>query len=417
MKHVRQKVYTLLRKSEKYTKTDMVYLAKGGSWLMSGQFITTIFSLILSVAFANLLPKEVFGNYKFILSLAGIISAFTLTGIGTAVIQSVARGYEGALKTGFWIQLKWSIFIILASLTGAIYYFLNDNNLTAISLLVIGSTYPIITSSSLYSGFLTGKKNFKLIALLNIFRNVLPVILLLITVFLTQDTLVIIFVYFISNTLASIYSYLIVIKKYKPKQKTDKEMVSYGKHLSIINIISAVAMQIDKILVFHFLGAAQLAIYAFAIMIPNHIHGLFKNISVLAFPRFSQQNKFELKKSLPSKTFKLFIFSLLISILYIIFSPFIFKLIFPLYLDSIIYTQFFAINIILTGGLLISSTFIQSQKLIKETYIISIFKNILKISLLYFLIPVYGIIGAILGILIPRFISLFLSFALIKIHK
>ena len=38
---IKNKTYKLLRKSEKYTKTDMVYLTKGGFWLTLGQIISS----------------------------------------------------------------------------------------------------------------------------------------------------------------------------------------------------------------------------------------------------------------------------------------------------------------------------------------------------------------------------------------
>ena len=60
--------------------------------------------------------KNTYGNYKYVLSLVGILGAFSLSGINTAVIQSVAQGYEGALAQGFRLNLKYSAGIIGLSL-------------------------------------------------------------------------------------------------------------------------------------------------------------------------------------------------------------------------------------------------------------------------------------------------------------
>ena len=43
---------------------DMTYLAKSGSWLVSGQIISSISAFLLSVIFANLLDKQSFGTYQ-----------------------------------------------------------------------------------------------------------------------------------------------------------------------------------------------------------------------------------------------------------------------------------------------------------------------------------------------------------------
>ena len=106
---LQHKIYKALKWSEKYTKTDMVYLAKGGSWLVGGQVINTIAVLALAIGIANFLPKEIYGNYKYVLSLIAIIGAFSLTGMATAVTQAVAKGFEGNLKYGLKISLKWSL--------------------------------------------------------------------------------------------------------------------------------------------------------------------------------------------------------------------------------------------------------------------------------------------------------------------
>ncbi|HEY4510903.1 MAG TPA: oligosaccharide flippase family protein, partial [Candidatus Paceibacterota bacterium] len=102
--------YDFLRGTEKYAKTDMLYLAKGGFWITLGQGISTIAGLALAVGFANLISKEVYGTYSFILSLAGVISVLTLTGTRTAMTQAVARGFEGTLRASFWMSIRWSIF-------------------------------------------------------------------------------------------------------------------------------------------------------------------------------------------------------------------------------------------------------------------------------------------------------------------
>src|SRR5436190_679725 len=109
MQNLRAKVYSLLRKSEAIFKTDMIYLAKGGFWQAFGQASSSIFSLFLILTFANLVPKETYGLYRYILSLAGILGVFTLTGMNRSVTQAVASGYDGALKTAVTYQLKWSL--------------------------------------------------------------------------------------------------------------------------------------------------------------------------------------------------------------------------------------------------------------------------------------------------------------------
>ncbi|MDP3875262.1 MAG: oligosaccharide flippase family protein, partial [bacterium] len=126
MQNLWDKTYRLLRGSENFFKADMVYLAKGNFWQVSGQVISNILSLGLIVLFANLLPKETYGLYKYILSLAGALNIFTLTGMNQAIVQAVAAGNDGALRTSVKYQMKWNVMQLIAFWILGAYYLLND---------------------------------------------------------------------------------------------------------------------------------------------------------------------------------------------------------------------------------------------------------------------------------------------------
>src|SRR3990167_10664736 len=91
---VRGRLYRFLRWSERYTKTDMVYLASGGFWLVLGQIIFALSAFILAVAFANLVPQATYGTYKNLTSMAAMFAIFSLPGMAVAVTRASAQGNE-----------------------------------------------------------------------------------------------------------------------------------------------------------------------------------------------------------------------------------------------------------------------------------------------------------------------------------
>src|SRR3990167_5586122 len=168
MHGLRNKAYGILRWSEKHTQADMVYLAKGNFWQILGQMFTSIIGLALTVIFANYLPKETYGTYRYILSIAGILSVFTLNGMNQAVSQAVAVGKEGALRASVKYQLKWNIMQFLAFVISGTYYFLNENVHLAISLWIMSIFSPLAAVFNIYGAYLSGKRQFRLNNIFNI---------------------------------------------------------------------------------------------------------------------------------------------------------------------------------------------------------------------------------------------------------
>lgn len=393
-----------LRWLEKYTKTDMVYLAHGGFWLTLGQTISTLSSFVLAIAFANLVPKEVYGTYQYALSVMSMLTVFTLTGMNTAVAQAVARNFEGTLKKSFWVQIKWNLLMFLASLSGAIYYFIHGNKTLAITLLIIGIFSPLSNSANTYTAFLNGKKYFSNLSKFTITSNLLTVLAVFITILITKNPLWIIFINVVSTTTLNLILYSFTIKKFKPNNQDDPYAVSYGKHLSFMNILNTISSQIDAVFLFHFLGAIPLALYSLAIAPIEQLRGIIKNIIPISMPKFATIELTSIKKTIWRKVLVLALVLGGMTLLYIIFIPFVFKVFFPKYIGVIMISQVYSLTLIPYFMLPLMSA-LQAHKRVKDLYIINNVTPIIQISFLFVGIYFFGLFGAITAQVLYRLVS------------
>jgi len=392
----------------------MVYLAEGGFWLTVGQAVASGAALLISIAFANLLPPETYGIYRYIISIGSLILITTLTGVDAAVTQSVARGYEGALPIGVKIKMKWGCIGTLVALAIGVYYFLQGNSTLAISFGVVSLFMPFSESFDVYNAFLTGKKLFGIQTIYGIIRKIVYIVAIVGTLFLTDNVYTIISVYFLSLTIPALIFLFITYKKYKANDSRDTDMVSFGKNLSIVHLLSLVAMELDKILVFQYVGAVDLAVYALAIAPADQIKGLFKNVNALAMPQFAQRNVEEIKAAIRKKLKILFLAVSSIVFVYILLASPFFEIFFPKYLASVPYSQVLALSVIpvVVTGLLY--TILEAQKAQKELYQHSIYSNVLNLVILFPLVYYFGIWGAVGARFVTRVFALGLTTFLVR---
>lgn len=408
---MKEKIRKILLWSQKYTKTDMLYLAKGGFWSGLGFSINSILGLLLVVAFANLLPKETYGIYKYIMSLAGALGFLTLTGMNNAVIQAVSKGYEGALKQAIKIQLRWNfLFLIGLSVLGS-YYLIKGNDVFSTSLFIIGIISPLATAFNTYGAFLTGKKEFRKLSVYSILSELFRIGLVILVLFLTKNVVLIITLYMISGLLPNIYFYYQVKKLSKSEventdEKQSKELFKYGAHLSIVNIFATISQHIDKIVLFQFLGPIQLATYYLARAAPDRIKGLSKNMMNIVFPKLATKNLIELKNTFYRRLFQSLIFGAVLAGIYILLAPFLFKYLFPKYLPSIFYSQLLSLNLILVLPITYFAYMFQSQKLVKPIYQISVTTNIIEITLYIVMGAIWGILGVIFAAILSNLFTI-----------
>lgn len=404
MEKLKVRAHDFIKSGEKYLKTDTVYLAKGSFWNILSQAASTVVSVGLAVVMGHLVPKELYGNYKYLISLASLMGVFSLTGLSTAVIQAVAKGYDGELREAFKLNLRWSFAIISMSLIGALYYYFNKNFTLAGALVLIGALTPLLNGALLYISFLSGKKEFKFLAISGFWRNAVPAMLITITILFTQNPLILVATYLISNTAIAMFFYFYSLKKYEKNKNVDPETGRYGIHLSVMGILIGIAEQIDKVVVFQHLGGAPLAVYSFATAIPIQLKGLFKNVYQLTLPKFSERPIQEIRAGMRQKMIISGVALILIVALYIAVAPFIFKLLFPKYIESVIYSQVFAL-FLLPYIMIFPQAALHAHRAVARLYETNIYLSVVKIILILVPIFFYGIWGVIGGKIAYEFFS------------
>lgn len=402
-------VRSLLLRSQQYTGTDNVYIARNSFWITTAFGITSLFSLILVIAFANLLPKETYGTYRYVMSLAGVFSFLTLSGMNTAVTQAVARGNDQVLPYSIKVQLRWNLLYALGIWITAAYYIFQGNNTIGLPLLALGAMFPINTTFNTFGAYLNGKKDFKTLSIYSVFGSLFSFAVMGGTLFVTHNIALIVGAYCIGTLGPTLYFYFQTIKKVPRSGIADqqkKELLHYGGHLSVVNIFAIVAQYIDKIVLFHFLGAVQVAVYGLALSLPERIRGYTKSIISVTLPKLSEKTMQEIVPVFHKRILQSIMMGALISALYITVAPFLFKVFLPKYLESIHYSQIFSLSFVFILPLTYMGNVFGSQKMVRVIYLSSVTANVLKIILFI----VFGYLWGIWGVICASLTTYILSF-------
>ncbi len=396
------KFSALLHKLEKLLKIDVRYVLSGGFWLTFGQVVSAITGLALSIIFARLLPKETYGNYKFITSIFGMIAITSIPGLGAAVTQAVVKKHDNTIYTAIKTRIRWGLLGALASIGTAIYFYAKSNIDFAIIFGAAALFLPFMDSLNTYDCLLQGRKDFKKSNILYSIGQLIVLAAIAATVVVTKNIVWITISYIASWTLVRGAFFLYIKKDINKDSSSDASAITYGKHLSLMSVLATLTGQLDKVLAFHFLGAAQMAIYAFAIALPEQVRVILANINTLLFPKFVQHDDRVIHGAMRNKFIKLFIFSSAIVGCYIISAPFVFKILFPKYLDSVRYSQVFALSM-LNLTFTPATVYLQAKKKVKHMYIGNIITPLFQITTMVVGIIWYGLMGLIIARVLTRF--------------
>ncbi len=400
---------------KKYIRFDTDYVIKSGSWLMLSYVFTILSVLATTYVFANYVSPTVYGEYKYLLTIGVLLSSFTLTGLATAITQGTAKKIPVFFKYATKIGLRYELNISLLAIVGSTYYYFNNDTGLALSLLAIAIFQPLFNNSNLVFSYLQGKEAFRTSTFAHISKITITGITTVISAIYFEDPLILLLTYLITNI---VINYMVQIFTESPGPHNSsadsdevKRLIRYAKHTSVRNIFTGIAGQIDKILIFQNLNAADLAVYTFATALPEQFKSITKSINTMLIPRFSRHEEIDIKKNMVSKTVIYFFILVIMVMSYILIAPYIFKIFFPAYQESIFLSQVFSLATLFSiGGLPYSA--LQAKVKNKKLYNVEVGGALVQtVSMILLFIP-YGLLGVVIGRLIGRAYTMLISYYL-----
>ncbi|MBI4437485.1 oligosaccharide flippase family protein [Candidatus Uhrbacteria bacterium] len=390
----------------------MVYLARGSFWMIARQVGISIISFGLAIAFANLLPQETYGAYKYVISASLLLSVTTLSGINTSLTRSVAKGYEGSVVPALRARMKWGVLGAALALLVVLSYQIQENRLLSAIFVVVAIFLPFKSSFSVYQAYWQGKQRFDIFSKFAVAQELFVALALVATIVLTNDLFTLILVYFIAQTAASGFFYFLT-KRRLENQTRDPETIPYGRYISFSGVLFAIANNATDVVIWHVLGPASVAIFAFALRPPQELRRLFTEAFPIALPKFSQHTKEDIQRTLMGKIAKLYLLLIPCTIAYILLAPFIFTWLFPAYLESVYYSQWISLSILVTPLSLFGTVF-QALGRTKELYISSVLAPLLLVPALILFVWLYGLSGVIVAWLVTQTINAVVTIYLFK---
>ncbi len=379
-------------------RIDFRYIFKGGSLLGLTQISSALSAFILTIAFANLLPQEDYGIYRYILSAYTLFAIIALPGIDTAMMETIAKGNHGAFLHGIKTKLKWGIYAGIATLIYAAYNFYTGEHQLGILFIIIGLAIPFMESLSLYAGFLQSTKRFDLWAITEFINQIVSLGALIGSMYFTHNVVWLIVAYFVAYILVRLCSTLYVFKHLIINKKIDITYLKYGRDMTWFQILSRGIATMDQVVLFHLLGPIQLAVFSIANSIPTRVQSVLRIAGTLALPKFAKQNEKDIIRSLPRKMFYFALVILFVCLVYAFLVPYVFGVLFPKYAESIPYTQIIIFYTLAGIGYPLGAFFTTHRK-VKENYGLAVAGFLVKAICLVIFVPLYGIWGAVIGIL------------------
>ncbi len=380
---------------------DLTYYLGGGVWLTLSTGVALISSFALSALFARFTSKEFYGQYKFVFSLLSLLAIFSLPGMDTAVTQSIAQGYKNSFLKATQEKLRWSLVGCIGLIVTAIYYFHHQKNLGWVFILAL-PLFILVYGLPIGPAFI-GRKQFKIFGIYNILQNGLRLLLVGMAIFISRSVLVVVVTSLLAQSIVNVMAFPLAFRQSREGIKDDAGLISYGRHLTLINSLTTITLNLSRALLVSFVGFQGLAVYSIASILPDIARGFLKQIRTLTLPKLSKDDVSEVYPKIQARLVYLLLIGFISFLIVALFLPFLILYVYSAkYIDAVLPAEILSISLIFTPLSNVLASALTAQRRKGNLYLAHVVYAIIGIALLIALAPSWGVVGAATSLVAAR---------------
>ena len=382
-------------------------MKKGVVWLSFEFLLKGICSLLTLYLFSYYLEQADFGELKYIIGVATLISAISLSGLASTIIRNISKYNYCIISQILKKYMTFSILTIIVLIITCTFTAMFENYRIATTIFTVGIIIIINNAFMLYESILIGKLMFKVKCLMSSLNSIFTLTTLTYLVLKDYSINFLIHVPLIVTMVNNII-YFIFTAKYTKNKFNNKVIVDKNEqyHLSFIKIIQRIGNEIDQIILYHLMGPISLATYSVAATPVKKISSISVVVKNYILPKLCSMNIKQSSAYIKKILTKSIVPAIILIVGYNFFAYSIFDLIFPKYQHAKTLTQLFSIVFIFIFPISIFSQLLIAEMDLNKMYIFSIVIPVTKIIILFFLITKFDVLGAIISILTMSMISL-----------
>ncbi len=403
-------------------------------WSFISLATASLSHLLLRIVLGKELGPSGLGLYTLVFTIYIFGMHFAAFGIGVALTKYLAEFDDNLLRIKGFVSCGLFGSIISGSMMGVLMYLLSGiiaiqffHSPGMVDLLKITAfCFPFIAMQKAVIGALNGLRKMKWFAIVNIAQHVSVMIVSIVLVVLLDMGVRGAVIGFVAPTIVVGALSLILIRKYFSTSLTNistvlKEVLWFGFYIVLANSIGMINVQIDSLMVGHFMSETDVGYYAVAIIFVEGLRLIPDSVQRITTPTianyYGKQEYEKIHELMKNSMLKVLAITILISFTLISLGQFLIELLFkeeflsayyPLLILLVGYS-FYAPVLSISGALAgIGKVALMS----KLSFICALMNTILNILL----IPKYGITGAAIATSISLIITASLKLYFIKLY-
>ncbi len=380
--------------------------------LILANVIVTILGLIRTPAMTWLLPKEEYGMISAVSAWIPFLQLLSLSGMDSATYHYVAKNLRWAFFTNVSIRLRWSLISAFGFICLALYWNFRGQSNLAILFLITGLSYPLTTGLSVSANILAAQENFKKLFYYRIFESLVDFTGFIPLVFSGWIISRIVSFYTANQFAATIlqvsYCFWIANKlrqqdQSQPTVEENHELITYGKHLTLISGISVVQSRTDALLVSALLPLETMADYSIGLLVSEQFKRLWVIYVNLRYPPLVRMAPLQRIKRIWIEGIIVWGGFFGIMMVGLLFAHLLIPIILPAnYSNSLIFIDLLSIGAVIGVPGMIIELYFRMKQQAKPQYYIRVTAAFVNLIIPYFLILSYGAQGAAVGKIIAN---------------